>query len=208
VELDHIHPTVMRDDDNDQLESYHDETPLRTSTEDPLLHSTSIDDPVEDDTPQEYPWMQRVSDNIPSPLKRLSSTVVNWVKGPQPPRIYKIDPIFPSIQHAPLNLLDRYAPKRMQRFWLLFVFYICWILSFALILQRSSFAADVEGYGSPIRWEWLWHKRRSMPTLLQRVSAFSLPCRLYQNSSSQPSCCWRPGGRIQAFGCWWTSEQE
>ena len=150
MELDHIHPAVMRDDD-EQLESYHDETPLRTSTEDPLLRSTSIDDPVENDTPREYPWMQRVSDNIPSPLKKISSAVVTWVKGPQPPRIYKIDPFFPSIQHAPLNLLDRYAPKRMQRFWILFVFYACWILSFALVLHKSSFAADVKDYGSPIR---------------------------------------------------------
>ncbi|KAI5252217.1 hypothetical protein E4T42_03636 [Aureobasidium subglaciale] len=139
----------MRDDD--QLESYHDETPLATSTEDPLLHRTSIDDPIGEEPPQQYPWMQRVSDRIPSPVKRVSSTVVTWVKGPQPPRIYKIEPFFPTVQHAPLRLLDRYAPKRMQRFWLLFVFYICWILSFALILHKSSFAADIEGYGSPVR---------------------------------------------------------
>ncbi|THY05001.1 hypothetical protein D6D03_03266 [Aureobasidium pullulans] len=136
-------------DEGDQLESYHDETPLAASDDDTLLRSTSIDDPVDDDTPRQYPWMQRVSDNIPSPLKRISSAVVTWAKGPQPPRIYKIEPFFPSIQHAPLALLDRYAPKKMQRFWLLFVFYICWILSFALILHKSSFAADVQDYGSP-----------------------------------------------------------
>ncbi|THY49336.1 hypothetical protein D6C97_07376 [Aureobasidium pullulans] len=138
-------------DEGDQLESYHDETPLAASDDDTLLQSTSIDDPVDDDTPQQYPWMQRVSDNIPSPLKRISRAVVTWAKGPQPPRIYKIEPFFPSIQHAPLALLDRYAPKKMQRFWLLFVFYICWILSFALILHKSSFAADVQDYGSPVR---------------------------------------------------------
>ncbi|CAD0020687.1 unnamed protein product [Aureobasidium pullulans] len=99
-------------DEGDQLESYHDETPLAASDDDTLLRSTSIDDPVDDDTPRQYPWMQR---------------------------------------HAPLALLDRYAPKKMQRFWLLFVFYICWILSFALILHKSSFAADVQDYGSPVR---------------------------------------------------------
>lgn len=150
MELDHINPAVMRDE-GDQLESYHDETPLAASDDDTLLRSTSIDDPVDDDTPRQYPWMQRVSDNIPSPLKRISSAVVTWAKGPQPPRIYKIEPFFPSIQHAPLALLDRYTPKKMQRFWLLFVFYICWILSFALILHKSSFAADVQDYGSPVR---------------------------------------------------------
>lgn len=132
----------------DDSERYHDDVVL-ASDDETLLQSTSIDDPLEDE--QQYPWMQRVSHRIPSPIKRVSNAVVTWVKGPQPPRIYKIEPFFPRIQHAPLTLLDRYAPKRMQRFWLLFVFYACWILSFALVLHKSSFAADVKDYGSPVR---------------------------------------------------------
>jgi hypothetical protein len=132
-------------------EAYHDDTPLALSDDDEDEATPLVPDSVQEQIPQHYPWMQRVSDKIPWPLKRLSSAVVTWVKGPQPPRIYKIEPFFPTIQHAPIAFLHRYAPKRMQRFWLLFVFYICWILSFALILHKSSFAADVGDYGSPIR---------------------------------------------------------
>ncbi|KAF2170899.1 hypothetical protein M409DRAFT_63929 [Zasmidium cellare ATCC 36951] len=96
-------------------------------------------------------WQERVSERIPSRLKDAWSKTVEWVKGPNPPRIYKITPIFPNIQHAPIALLDRYAPKRRQRFWLLILLYASWLFVFSLMLWKSSFAAQIPGYGTPVR---------------------------------------------------------
>lgn len=138
---------------NGRVERYHDDA---LSDEDTLLPAESVESlPVDNefgmDQPKRSPLLERITDMIPEPVKRASEVVVIWVKGPQPPRIYKIHPYFPQIQEAPLRLLDRYAPKRMQRFWLLIVFYFFWILSFSIVLHKSSFASDVPGYGSPIR---------------------------------------------------------
>ena len=134
-------------------ERYHDDV---ASDEDTLLPPESVEGLPQDnearrDQSKRHPLLARVADSIPSPLKSASRSVVTWVKGPQPPRIYKIKPYLPYIQEAPLRLLDRYTPKRMQRFWLLISYYFVWILCFVLILQQSSFASDVKGYGPPIR---------------------------------------------------------
>lgn len=134
-------------------ERYHDES---VSDEDTLLPPESVESLPQDndfhiDQPKRHALLAKVSDNIPTPIKRASGAVATWVKGPQPPRIYKIKPFFPQIQEAPLRLLDRYAPKRMQRFWLLIFFYVCWVFCFSLILHKSSFASDIKGYGSPVR---------------------------------------------------------
>lgn len=96
-------------------------------------------------------WRDRIAERIPPQLKSAWAATVTWVQGPQPPRIYTITPFFPKIQHAPLALLDRYAPKPIHRFWLLILLYACWLLSFALVLRASSFAASIPGYGSPVR---------------------------------------------------------
>lgn len=140
------------------VERYHDEA---FSDEDGLLPPESIEALPTDDhdlnldadpyAPNAHAWLERVADRIPASIRRASKAVVTWVKGPQPPRPYKIHPYFPRIQEAPLRLLDRYAPKRMQRFWLLMLFYFSWLLCFSLILWKSSFASDVKGYGSPVR---------------------------------------------------------
>ncbi|KAE8829541.1 hypothetical protein HRS9122_09356 [Pyrenophora teres f. teres] len=88
---------------------------------------------------------------IPPRLQRVWDKVVVWVKGPQPPRPWKIRPFFPRIQTAPIQLLNNYFPKRKQKIALLVFFYFCWILTFGLVLHRSAFAADIPGYGSPVR---------------------------------------------------------
>ncbi|KAI2488036.1 LCCL domain containing protein [Pyrenophora tritici-repentis] len=88
---------------------------------------------------------------IPPRLQRVWNNVVVWVKGPQPPRPWKIHPFFPRIQTAPIQLLNNYFPKKNQKIALLVFFYFCWILTFGLVLHRSAFAADIPGYGSPVR---------------------------------------------------------
>ncbi|KAF2841284.1 hypothetical protein M501DRAFT_1000451 [Patellaria atrata CBS 101060] len=88
---------------------------------------------------------------IPPRAKRAWKSTVKWMKGPQPPRPYRIRPYFPAIQEAPIRLLERYAPKRKHKILILVALYFCWLLSFSLVLHKSAFASDVPGYGSPVR---------------------------------------------------------
>lgn len=84
-------------------------------------------------------------------IRKAAIWIARWTKGPNPPRIYKIRPIFPVVQEAPIRLLDRYLPKRRQRLSLLLAFYFIWFLTFSLVLKKSAFSADVPGWGSPVR---------------------------------------------------------
>ncbi|KAL1304224.1 hypothetical protein AAFC00_000644 [Neodothiora populina] len=148
------------DGSTDEPERYHDDEDA--SDQDTLLPPDSIEQlpppsassqsiQFNVEQPKQHTILASMARLLPERVKTTSSAIVTWVKGPQPPRIYKIRPIFPAVQHTPIRLLDRYAPKRMQRFWLLIFWYFLWILSFSLMLHRSSFASDVKGYGSPVR---------------------------------------------------------
>ncbi|KAI1421917.1 hypothetical protein F5Y12DRAFT_663091 [Xylaria sp. FL1777] len=86
---------------------------------------------------------------VPYPARRVVDTVVRWIKGPQTPRIWKIDPFFPKIQHAPLRLLDRVLPAKRHRLWLFFAYFGAWILTFALVFWRSQVASEINGWGEP-----------------------------------------------------------
>lgn len=84
-------------------------------------------------------------------LKNASAAIYAWMKGPVPPRKWKIRPLFPAVQYAPIKLLRRFFPEQRHRFWLLVVFYIAWVAAFASVLHKSAFTSDVPGYGSPTR---------------------------------------------------------
>lgn len=143
--------TQLNGDNSNTFERYHDESDDdETIGPDAPLRRPSVE--FEGLSRQATPsWKERISDRIPEGLKNAWAATVMWVKGPQPPRIYKITPFFPKVQHVPIALLDRYAPKRVQRFWLLISLYFCWLLIFSLMLWRSAFAAQVPGYGTPVR---------------------------------------------------------
>jgi hypothetical protein len=87
--------------------------------------------------------------NLFRPVKRVYRVVINWTAGPDPPRIYHINPIFPRIQHAPIQLVRRFAPKKRQKFILLVAFYFLWLLAFATLLHKSQFQSEIPGYGAP-----------------------------------------------------------
>ena len=137
-----------------QLEPYHDETDDEDTTgpDAPLRGSGRPSAEFDDLMRQANPsWRDRISGRIPPRLKKAWRATVKWVKGPQPPRIYFITPFFPKVQHAPIALLNRYAPKQIQRFWLLMLLYACWLLAFSLVLWKSSISAQIPGYGAPLR---------------------------------------------------------
>ena len=96
-------------------------------------------------------WQDRIAERIPSRLKTAWRATVKWVKGPHPPRIYSITPLFPKIQLAPIALLDRYAPKKTHKFWALILLYACWLFAFSLVLWKSSFSEQIPGFGTPLR---------------------------------------------------------
>ena len=85
-----------------------------------------------------------------APLERTFRALAEWMKGPQPPRIYTIEPVFSRLQLAPVHCLRRLTSKR-TRFWLLTGFCALWTLPFLAVLSNSAFGCQVEGYGSPVR---------------------------------------------------------
>ena len=80
---------------------------------------------------------------------RLWRTVATWLKGPDPPHIQTIHSIFPQAQSWPIRLLNRYLPKRRQRFVLLLAFYFCWLLTFSTVLHHSISAGELGEFGKP-----------------------------------------------------------
>ena len=86
---------------------------------------------------------------VPYPTRRVVDTVVRWAKGPSPPKIWKIDPKFPRIQHVPLRLLDRVLPEKRHRLWLFFAYFAAWVLTFALVFWRGQITSEIEGWGAP-----------------------------------------------------------
>lgn len=74
-----------------------------------------------------------------------------WVKGAQPSRPFKIKPIFPQIQNAPIAFLDKYFPGQKQRSWLLLILYLLWIIVFSAVLSTSTYGCHISGYNAPIR---------------------------------------------------------
>jgi len=86
---------------------------------------------------------------VPLPFRKAARAVTRWVKGPVPPVELRIRPFFPSIQEAPLKLLDRIAPKRKHKAILLVAFYGIWFLIWSLMIRAQATSGYIEGYGKP-----------------------------------------------------------
>ncbi|KAH8805844.1 hypothetical protein F5884DRAFT_462375 [Xylogone sp. PMI_703] len=86
---------------------------------------------------------------VPVPVRRFSRAVVEWAKGPSPPQVHHIDPIFPRIQEAPSRLLNYYFPKRKHKVMLLIFYYFLWMFTFGVVMHEGTVATQIEGYGTP-----------------------------------------------------------
>ncbi|KAI4242932.1 MAG: hypothetical protein L6R40_003805 [Gallowayella cf. fulva] len=86
---------------------------------------------------------------VPYPLRHFARRVAEWTKGPGPPQMQKINPLFPSIQEAPVRLIARYFPKPVHKAALLAFFLFCWLLIFSLVLHHSASAGNIKDYGKP-----------------------------------------------------------
>lgn len=133
------------------LEVEHPDDPIDDSTQTTLLPMDEFSDDSSPPTPRfmqdqgSYKHMKWV----PVPIRRVSRAAAIWAKGPDPPHIHTITPLFPSIQEYPIQLLDRFMPKRKHRISALIALYFAWILTFALVMRQSTFATEIEGWGAP-----------------------------------------------------------
>lgn len=139
--------------DSREVGRYHDDSSSASGS----LQNTSRSptDTLEEALPHAYPpqetpvWMRKTRRLIPNPIAKSCSWLVNWCKGPNPPKVWRITPLFPKFQLAPIRLLDRYAPKRWHRVALLGALYFSWLLCFITILNQSQFTENIPGYGEP-----------------------------------------------------------
>lgn len=86
---------------------------------------------------------------VPLPLRKVGRATANWVKGPDPPHMLLLKPLFPRVQELPVQYLDRLFPKRKFKTALLLLLYISWFLPWFLILLHSRSSGYIEGYGRP-----------------------------------------------------------
>lgn len=98
---------------------------------------------------QGHAFIEGVKQRIPNGVRRRYATSAKWLQGPEPPRMWKIRPLLPRVQHLPLRLVDRLLPRQWQRGIVLSVFYVCWIVTFGAVMHKSSAVEDIGGQGSP-----------------------------------------------------------
>ncbi|KAJ5689227.1 hypothetical protein N7462_003619 [Penicillium macrosclerotiorum] len=97
-------------------------------------------------------WLQESSKSfrwgwVPLPIRKAGRVTASWIKGPDPPHMLLLKPLFPRIQELPVQYLDHFFPKRKQKMGLLFVLYLSWFLPWFLVLLHSRSAGYIEGYG-------------------------------------------------------------
>jgi hypothetical protein len=91
----------------------------------------------------------RIAAKLPPPLVRWNKKVVDWVKGPNPPRIYRITPLFERIQTWPVHTLSRFLP-RWARVGVYAAACVLWAVVFGVTLSDYSLPKDLGGFGSPV----------------------------------------------------------
>lgn len=94
-------------------------------------------------------FVEALKRRTPSGVQRRSGAAVRWLRGPDPTRAWKIQPLLPRVQHLPLRLVDKLLPRQWQRAIALLVFYVCWIATFGAVMHESSAVDDVDGQGTP-----------------------------------------------------------
>ena len=86
---------------------------------------------------------------VPYPVRRTWKAIAKWSHGPPNPQPHRVKPFFPVVQEYPLFLVEKYLPNLTMRFWLLFLYFSIWIITFVLVKREGSLATEIEGWGTP-----------------------------------------------------------
>lgn len=129
---------------------YHDGTDYP-----PANHRPSISS----DRNEEHPFQTKFSSSLDSvfrrqkgrkvPGTRILRALYQWAQGPRPPRLLEIKPLVPQIAHS--DLLEKFFPGQRQKFWLLMIFFLLWLVVLIVVLSTSLFRCQVPGYEAPVR---------------------------------------------------------
>ncbi|KAK3305742.1 uncharacterized protein B0T15DRAFT_533271 [Chaetomium strumarium] len=107
-----------------------------------------------DDSSQIIPGQQRPLQVQPRSsgfwTRRRTPRWLAFLYGPDPPKVYAIDPFFPSIQGLPVRWLEKAFPRFCQRAVLLVAFLVAWAASLAAPLMLSKGTAT-DASGAAIR---------------------------------------------------------
>lgn len=143
--VEQLPPEPYRDDDEDEAES-----PLLDHRGNDHLSMLGVEEGP-DNPPPPPSWMPQydLRSRIPPGVIRSWEATKKWTKGPQPPRPWSITPIAEKYQTLPIQLRDRYLPKKKHKIVALILYYFLWLLTFSLMVQKSSTVAYVPGYGAP-----------------------------------------------------------
>ncbi|KAI1469838.1 uncharacterized protein F4812DRAFT_420506 [Daldinia caldariorum] len=87
---------------------------------------------------------------VPYPVRKYGKAAFKWMKGPPNPKLWRIEPLFPTVQEAPLHLLDRLLPKKIHQILLYMGYVAVWIVTFAIVMWRGQVASEVATYGTPM----------------------------------------------------------
>ncbi|CAK7230474.1 hypothetical protein SBRCBS47491_007597 [Sporothrix bragantina] len=98
---------------------------------------------------------------VPYSVRRFGKKAAKWSRGPADATPFVIDPIFPTVQHAPPQLLDRLLdqlpgskdnPLKKRRRWrrgLLGGLLGLWFLTFSLVMRSGIVAGEMAEWGIP-----------------------------------------------------------
>ncbi|KAK7752195.1 hypothetical protein SLS62_005939 [Diatrype stigma] len=88
---------------------------------------------------------------VPYSARRLGRAVAVWTRGPAtgPPRVFRIEPVLPAVQRAPVRLLHRVLARRGQRAALYALWVVLWVVVFAVVMWRGQVSSEIPVWGRP-----------------------------------------------------------
>jgi hypothetical protein len=92
---------------------------------------------------------EKAERRLPTPVTRWGRKAINWIKGPEPPTLHRINPLFEHIQTFPARLVARLS--KSLRFCLFAAAFILWVVLFGVIISEYSLPTNIAGYGAPVR---------------------------------------------------------
>ncbi|KAF1920222.1 hypothetical protein BDU57DRAFT_561102 [Ampelomyces quisqualis] len=112
----------------------------------PLHHDTAVGPPHRSRASRTW---HNVVATLPPPVVRWKKKVATWIKGPEPPQINHIVPLFERVQTLLVRMLGRMLPR-----WARVGVYACacvlWAVAFGVIISNYSLPANLGGFGAPV----------------------------------------------------------